>query len=134
MERIVKILVVAILFMLPFNNSANAEGWSILQNIPYENCTKVFNMDNLNLFYLTISSINTNKFTVEEIQSKSGYILFTAFNRKYLATVANVNTNQSMLKITPTDNNYNFQPAVLSNMFNYINSNLKTKPQNIVIN
>ena len=76
----------------------------------------------------------TNKYTINEIQSKSGYILFTALGKKYLASVVNVNTNQAMLKITPTDNNYNFQPVILSNLFSYISKNIKTKPKIILIN
>ena len=78
------------------------------QNVKFENCTKVFNTDNISLFYLTIAAINANRFSIDEIQSKSGYVLFTAVNKQFLATVLNVNTNQAMLRITPADNNYFF--------------------------
>ena len=104
------------------------------QNISYENCTKVFNTDNVSLLYLTIAAINANRFTIDEIQTKSGYILFTAVNKKFLATVVNVNTNQGMVKITPVDNNYYFQPGIVLNIFKYIDLNLNVKPENIKLN
>ena len=101
------------------------------QNIKYQDCTKVFNIDNVSLLYLTIASINANRFTIDEIQSHMGYILFTAVNKKFLATITNVNTNQAMLKITPTDNNYYFQPGIYLNIFKYIELNLKNKIENM---
>lgn len=105
-----------------------------LQNIKYENCTKVFNTDNISLLYLTIAAINANRFTIDEIQSKSGYVLFTAVNKQFLATVSNVNTNQAMLKITPVDNNYVFQPGIILNIFKYIELNISKKGDIIRIN
>lgn len=105
-----------------------------IQNIKYENCTKVFNTDNISLMYLTIAAINANRFTIDEIQSKSGYILFTAVNKQFLATVSNVNTNQAMLKITPADNNYVFQPGIVLNIFKYIELNITKKGDIVRIN
>lgn len=99
------------------------------QNVPFENCTKVFNTDNTSLFYLTISAINANRFQITEIQSASGYILFTAVNKQFLATIANVNTYQALLKITPADGNYYFQPGICSNIFKYIDLNIHQKAQ-----
>ena len=71
---------------------------------------------------------------VEEIQSKSGYVLFTAVNKQFLASISNVNTNQALLRITPVDNNYYFQPGIISNIFKYIDLNINTKVQNIELN
>ena len=133
MERII------ILFLLIFCIGSNCvfaqdtQDLSTLitaQNIRYQDCTKVFNIDNQNLLYLTIASINANRFTIDEIQSHNGYILFTAVNKKFLATITNVNTNQAMLKITPVDNNYYFQPGIYMNVFKYIELNIKNKPEN----
>ena len=103
------------------------------QNINFENCTKVFNTDNVSLFYLTVAAINANRFNIDEIQSKSGYILFTAVNKQFLASISNVNTNQGMLRITPADGNYYFQPGIILNIFKYIDLNLNTRPQNITV-
>lgn len=140
MERIVKSFCIIFLIVLFSEIPAQAVEQMNLstlitaQNMKYENCTKVFNTDNVSLFYLTLAAINANRFTVEEIQSKSGYILFTAVNKRFLATVTNVNTNQGMLKITPEDNNYFFQPGIILNIFRYIELNLTQKPQNIPLN
>ncbi len=140
MERIVKsfcIIFLIVLFSVIPAQAVEQMNLSTLitaQNMKYENCTKVFNTDNVSLFYLTLAAINANRFTVEEIQSKSGYILFTAVNKRFLATVTNVNTNQGMLKITPEDNNYFFQPGIILNIFRYIELNLTQKPQNIPLN
>lgn len=140
MERIIKSFCITFLIVLfsvvPVNavEQMNLSTLITAQNMKYENCTKVFNTDNVSLFYLTLAAINANRFTVEEMQSKSGYILFTAVNKRFLATVTNVNTNQGMLKITPEDNNYFFQPGIVLNIFRYIELNLNQKPQNIPLN
>lgn len=140
MERIIKSFCITFLIVLfsvvPVNavEQMNLSTLITAQNMKYKNCTKVFNTDNVSLFYLTLAAINANRFTVEEMQSKSGYILFTAVNKRFLATVTNVNTNQGMLKITPEDNNYFFQPGIVLNIFRYIELNLNQKPQNIPLN
>lgn len=144
MERNLKILrnfVIIILLscaFMPNVYAASAQGdLSVLitaQNIKYQDCTKVFNTNNINLLYLTIAAINANRFKIEEIQSKSGYVLFTAVNKQFLASISNVNTNQALLRITPVDNNYYFQPGIISNIFKYIDLNIHTKIQNIELN
>ena len=140
MERIVKFIFLFICLVL-FGTSnvyatetMNLSTLITAQNVKFETCTKVFNTDNVSLLYLTIAAINTNRFTIDEIQSKSGYILFTAVNKRFLATVTNVNTKQGMLKITPEDNNYFFQPGIVLNIFKYIELNLNEKPKNILTN
>jgi hypothetical protein len=96
------------------------------QNVKYQDCIKVFNIDNVHLMYLTVASINANRFKIDEIQSRSGFILFTAVGKQFLASISNVNTNQGMLRITPVDDNYYFQPGIVANIFKYIEINLKT--------
>ena len=76
-----------------------------------------------NLFILTLSAISANKYTVEEIQTKDGYIMFTALKNKYLATIAGIDNNNSILKITPCNDIYFFQASILSNIFRYIDEN-----------
>ena len=93
------------------------------QNIAFENCTKIYSINKTKLFYLTLGAINTNKFTIDEIQTNNGYIIFTAARQKYLAAVAEVDKDNSILKITPCNNTYYFQPFILSNIFNNIESN-----------
>lgn len=138
MERIIVIISILSLMLISAPVYAveqmNLSTLISLQNIKYENCTKVFNTDNISLLYLTIAAINANRFTIDEIQSKSGYVLFTAVNKQFLATVSNVNTNQAMLKITPVDNNYVFQPGIILNIFKYIELNISKKGDIIRIN
>ncbi len=141
MERIIKtILCILTLFagsFLPVNASGEALSLSTLitaQNVPYETCTKVFNTDNVTLYHLTIAAINANRFNIDEIQSKHGYILFTAVNKQFIAMIANVNTNQGMIRITPADGNYFFQPGIVLNIFKYIELNEKKKPESINLN
>ena len=138
MERIIKLFSVCLVLIMtcaPAISAGEQMSLSTLitaQNVQFENCTKVFNADNVSLFYLTIAAINANRFTIDEIQSKSGYILFTAVNKQFLASISNVNTNQGLLKSTPADNNYYFQPGIVLNIFKYIELNLSKKP--VVIN
>ncbi len=137
MERILKLLSVLLVSFAFFQVGAYSADLSTLvsvQNVKYSDCTKVFNTDNISLFYYTIASINANRFTIDEIQSKSGYILFSAVNKQFLATVSNVNVKQAMLKITPVDNNYYFQMGIVSNIFKYIDININTKIENVNFN
>ena len=97
------------------------------QNIAFENCSKMFAINKEKLFYLTLSAITENKFSIDEIQSENGYIIFSAANNKYLATIAGIDATNSILKITPCNNIYFFAPGILLNMFKYIEINLNTE-------
>ena len=81
---------------------------------------------------MALASINANRFTIDEMQSKTGYILFTAVNKQYLASVVKVDANKSMLRITPTNNNYFFAPGIVLNVFRYIDLNGATPVYNLV--
>ena len=97
------------------------------QNITYENCTKMFPVNKEKLFYLTLSSISANRFATEEIQTQNGYIIFSVANNKYLATIAGIDANNSIVKITPCNNVYVFPPGILINMYKYIELNINTE-------
>ncbi len=136
MERILKHIFLLICIIctssIPANAVSDMMSLSTLitaQNVQFEQCTRVFNTDNASLFYLTLAAINANRFDIEEIQSKSGYIIFTAVNKQFVANISNVNTNQGMLKITPADGSYYFQPGICLNIFKYIDLNIKKKPE-----
>ena len=94
------------------------------QEVAFSACTKTFDISAERLFYLAIASANANRFTIDEIQSKTGYILFTAAEKQFLASVVKKDANHSMLKITPTNNVYHFPPGVVSNFFKYIELNI----------
>ena len=100
---------------------------TVPQNIMFQNCTKIFAVNKEKLFYLTLSSLSANRFTINEIQTANGYIIFTVNRNKYLATIASVDSANSILKITPCNNVYNFPPGILLNTFKYIDLNLNTE-------
>lgn len=97
------------------------------QNIAFENCTKMFAVNKEKLFYLTLSAVTANKFSIDEIQTQNGYIIFSAANNKYLATVAGIDADNSILKITPCNDIYFFPPGILLGMYKYIELNLNTE-------
>ena len=97
---------------------------TVSQNVNFEDCTKMFAINKEKLFYLTLGAISANKFVVDEIQTANGYVIFTAANNKYLATVASIDNLNSILKITPCNDIYYFQPGIVLNMFKYVEVNL----------
>lgn len=137
MARFVKLLLILIVFLFPIAAKADNPPLSTLvtvQNVSYEQCTKVFNISSENLFYLTLASINANRFRTIEIQSKTGYILFNAVGKEFLAKVIKIDANKSLLKITPTNNLYYFQPGIVLNLFRYIELNANVRPTELKVN
>lgn len=103
------------------------------QAVGFENCYRFFKMDSQRLFYLTLAGVNANRFKINEIQSKSGYIIFTIANRQFLASVIVIDSKNSMLKITPCDNAYFFPIGIVQNMFKYIELNLNTPVEKLAV-
>lgn len=101
--------------------------------VAVESCNKIFKADAQKLFFLTLSSLNANRFTIDEIQSKTGYILFSAGQRQFLASVIKINTQTAMLKITPCNNNYYFPIGIVQNVFKYIELNILTPVEKLII-
>ncbi len=127
MERVIKYILLVISFVFIFSSfPVKAEEGMPLstlitpQNVNFNNCTRTYILPADKLFYMAIASANANRFEIDEIQSKTGYILFTAVNKQYLASIVEVDSTHSMLKITPTNNNYFFPPGVVLNFFKYI--------------
>lgn len=100
---------------------------TVPQMISFEKCTKKYEIPVEQLYFLALASINANKFTIDEIQSKNGYILFTAANRQFLVSANRVDPKSAILKIVPADGNYYFPIGILTNIFKYIDLNLTTK-------
>lgn len=137
MARIIKILLISLFLFLPLQAKSEELSLSTLvtvQNVPFEYCTKFFNTDAESLFYLTIASINANRFRIDEIQSKTGYVLFNAVNKEFLASIIKIDNKHSLLKVTPTNNVYYFQPGIVLNLFKYIEINQLEKPVVIKVN
>ena len=128
MERTIKKFLITMIILVSGSCVFAENGMSLStlvtpQNIDYNICTRNYILTPEKLFYMKIESINANRFTINEIQSKTGYILFTAVNKQYLASVVKVDANKSMLRITPTSNNYFFAPGIVLNVFRYIDLN-----------
>lgn len=137
MERTIKYIISLFLIFLSFGCPVLADDATSLstlispQNIDYNICTRNYILTPEKLFFMALASINANRFAIDEMQSKTGYILFTAVNRQYLASVVKVDSNKSMLKITPTNNNYFFAPGIVLNVFRYIDLNGATPVYNL---
>lgn len=101
------------------------------QSVAFEDCTRTFNMNSDRLFYLTLAAVNANRFEIKEIQSKTGYVLFSAVGKEFLASIVSIDKYRSMLKITPANNNYFFAPGIVLNMYKYIDVNTSEHLQNI---
>ena len=128
-----KIIIILSLFMTPYVmadevavQKVTQNPLTVSQNIMFENCTKIFGINQEKLFYLTLASISANRFNVEEIQSSHGYIIFSANRNKYLATISKIDKTNAILKITPCNNVYNFPPGIITNTFKYIDLNMTT--------
>ena len=126
-----KLLIIFCLFFIPYASAEEVtvqkptpNPLTVSQNIMFENCTKIFGINQEKLFYLTLASISANRFNVEEIQSSHGYIIFSANRNKYLATISKIDKTNAILKITPCNNVYNFPPGIITNTFKYIDLNL----------
>ena len=127
MERAIKILYVLIILMMSFMplNAEEVSNAALItpQNVDYKLCTRTYIMPAEKMFYMAIASAKANRFDVDEIQSKTGYILFTAAGKQYLASVMKVDSTHTQLKITPVNNNYFFAPGIVLNFFRYIDLN-----------
>ena len=139
MERTIKIFVsILIIFVYGvFFIPCFAEDYTLQQlttptNMVFADCTKTYNIPSEKLYYLTLDSIAANRFEIKEIQSKTGYILFKAADKDFLATVAFYGDNKSILKITPVNSNYYFAPGIVLNIFKYIDINY-SEPINTIL-
>lgn len=96
------------------------------QPIDFACCNKFFKIDSQKLFYLTLAGINANRFKIDEIQSKCGYVVFSVAQKQFLASVITIDSKNSMLKITPCNNIYYFPIGIVQNMFKYVELNVNT--------
>lgn len=103
------------------------------QNIDFSKCVQTFNFPVEKLFYMSILAINANNFQIEELQSKTGYILFRAVNKNFLMSVLKIDADHSMLKITPADNVYFFPYGIVHNIYKYIELNADEQLQGLEV-
>ena len=84
---------------------------------------KTYKTSSENLFYLLLSALNENNYSIEEIQFKTGSVLFRAYTKEFIASTAALDTSNSFIKIVPADNSYNFSPLLIQKLHRYIDLN-----------
>jgi len=127
-------IVIAILLLFFTFQTVRAETYTqspppTVGHVSVESCSRRYNTTSEKLFYLTLSALSKYNYQITETQSKSGYILFTANNTSFLASVSKIDANNSILKIMPEKNNFYFPTIILTNIFNYITINLRLPVQ-----
>ncbi len=84
---------------------------------------KTYKTSSENLLYLLLSALNENNYAIEEIQFKTGSVLFRAYTKEFIASIASHDNTSSFIKIIPADNNYNFSPLLIQRLHKYIEAN-----------
>ena len=74
--------------------------------------------------YIYLSSSRVYADSSNPITEDSPRLLDVCMDKEFLATIVKLGVNKSMLKITPTNNNYYFAPGIVLNIFKYIDLNL----------
>lgn len=86
-------------------------------------CSDTIGMNSEQLFYLTLAALNKMNYKITEVQSKTGTVLFQAYSREFLITIADKGANSTFIKILPADSNYAFSPALVQNIFGFLKAN-----------
>ena len=94
--------------------------------------SKSYKTSSENLLYLLLAALNEHNYPIEEIQFKTGSVLFKAYKKEFIASVSAQDGYNSFIKIIPADNNYNFSPVLLQKLHNYIEINNKTSFRKIL--
>lgn len=98
----------------------------------FEQCMKNYPASTEALFFVCLSALNNSNYSIEEIQFKRGTIIFKAYSREFIMIISRMDIKNSFIKILPTNNNYNFSPALLQRVFDYVDFNYKTSTQNLL--
>ena len=95
-------------------------------------CTKIYPLSTEALLYMCLSAINENNYIIQEIQFKTGTIIFAVNQKEFILTTARKDIKNSFIKILPVDNNYNFAPTPIQKVFSYIDINSGLGVQSII--
>ena len=123
-----KILLLLLINMFAFPNITLADAVispaNVSKSLPIaSDFTKTYKTSSEKLLYLLLAAINEHNYSIEEIQFKTGSVLFKAYTKEFIASVSAKDGYNSFIKIIPADNNYNFSPSLLQNLHNYIHLN-----------
>ncbi len=101
------------------------------------NCIKEYPLNHKELYLNALSAINTNKFEVLEMQSRSGLILFQSgrgecvgdarCRTEYIATVYFTKSGSSEIKILPANSNFSTGVEVQRAIFTTLDGMLNAK-------
>ena len=118
-----KLLLICISFLI-FANYSYCETTAVAPVVSFSACQKTFIKQSEPFFYVVLSSLAKNNYKITEVQSQNGLIIFKAYNKEFLANITKVDFKTSLIKITPTDNNYNFAYSIVENLFKTIDNDL----------
>ncbi|MBQ4124163.1 hypothetical protein IJD44_10670 [bacterium] len=127
-----------LLSILCFTTAQSAFSNTVPTNLPVKppsiasDFTQTYKTSSENLLYLLLSAINEHNYSIEEIQFKTGSVLFRAYSKEFLASVCTKDGYSSFIKIVPADNKYNFSPLLIEKLQNYIESNTDTIFQKVL--
>ncbi len=135
MNRFIAIIVLTI--FCGFSQKASAENIipvsTAIKAVPNSiDFAKSYKTTSENLLYLLLAAINEYNYLIEEIQFKTGSVLFKAYSKEFIASVSSQDGYNSFIKIMPADNNYNFSPVLIQKLHTYIENNNKTYFQKIL--
>lgn len=126
---------ISIIFFITAQN-AFAENLTVeaaaVKITPATDFAKTYKTSSENLLYILLAAINDAKYSIEEIQFKTGSVLFKAYTKEFIASVCTKDGYSSFIKIVPADNNYNFSPSLIQKLQNYIELNNSTNFQKIL--
>lgn len=100
--------------------------------LPATDFAQTYKTSSENLLYLLLAALNEHKYSIEEIQFKTGSVLFKAYSKEFIASVCSKDGYNSFIKIIPADNNYNFSPVLIEKLKNYIEENTGINFQKIL--
>ncbi len=127
------ILITAVLSGLKCSADSAIPVNSVIKSIPSaQEFAKSYKTSSENLLYLLLSALNEHNYSIEEIQFKTGSVLFKAYSKEFVASVCAKDGYNAFIKIIPADNNYNFSPALIEKLHNYIETNTKINFQKIL--
>lgn len=134
MKKIVVVIFLICAFVFPQISFAETVPInSAIKTIPNSlDFAKSYKTTSENLLYLLLSAINANNYSIEEIQFKTGSVLFKAYSKEFIASVSAKDGYNSFIKIIPADNNYNFSPLLIQKLHTYIENNNATYFQKIL--
>ena len=93
---------------------------------------KIYPKDADSLFMSALSALGSDsRYTITEIQSKNGYILFFYGSKYYLLTLTKRYQNQTEIKILPQNSDFSQANGVAQNIFNLIDTKLKTPMEQV---